>query len=151
MANELSTAGITIGYAVETTAGTRPTSFTNIPNIKSIGDMNPDPATYDVTDLSDTVWKRYIDGLKDPGGAVALTANITQSFITTWASICSAATTGKAENKSTWFCVTVPNITEKFYFAGMPQALGLPQIETDAVFEGDVYVVPNQIAGWVGA
>lgn len=55
MANELSTAGITIGYAVESTSGTRPSTFSSIPNVKSIGDMNPDPATYDVTDLSDLV------------------------------------------------------------------------------------------------
>lgn len=54
MANEISTAGIQIGYAVETTAGTRPSTFTNIPNVKTIGDMNPEPSTYEVTDLSDT-------------------------------------------------------------------------------------------------
>ena len=37
MANEISTAGISIGYAVEATAGSRPTStYTSIPNIKTI-------------------------------------------------------------------------------------------------------------------
>lgn len=60
----------------------------------------------------------------------------------------SAATTGLAGGKACWFQVTVPNVTEKFYFAGMPASLGLPQIETDAVFEGDVYITPNQIDGW---
>lgn len=148
MANELSTAGIQIGYAVETTAGTRPSTFTNIPNVKTIGDMNPEPSTYEVTDLQDLVWKRYIGALKDPGGAIALTVNITQAFITMWETIVSAAETGLASNKACWFQVTVPTVTEKFYFAGMPSALGLPQIETDSVFEGDVYITPNQIDGW---
>lgn len=148
MANEISTAGIQVGYAVEATAGSRPSSFTSIPNIKTIGDMNPEPSTYEVTDLSDTVWKRYIGALKDVGGAVALTANITQSFMTTWASVVTAAESGASANKACWFCVTVPNWTKKFYFAGMPSPLGLPQIETDAVLEGDVYITPNQVAGW---
>jgi len=148
MANELSTAGIQIGYAVETTAGTRPSTFTAIPNVKTIGDMNPEPSTYEVTDLSDTEWKRYIGALKDIGGSVSLTVNITQAFITAWEGIVTAATTGIASNKACWFQVTVPNVTEKFYFAGMPASLGLPQIETDAVFEGDVYITPNQIDGW---
>lgn len=148
MANEISTAGIQIGYAVEATAGSRPTSFTNIPNIKTIGEMNPEPSTYEVTDLSDTEWKRYIGALKDVGGAVALTANITSSFLTAWTSVVTAADSAASANKACWFCVTVPNWTKKFYFAGQPTSLGLPQIETDAVFEGDVYITPNQITGW---
>lgn len=148
MANELSTAGISVGYAVETTAGTRPTSFTAIQNVKTIGDMNPEPSTYEVTDLSDTEWKRYIGALKDMGGAVSLTVNITQAFITQWETIVSAAATALSTNKACWFQVSVPGVTKKFYFAGMPASLGLPQIETDAVFEGDVYITPNQVAGW---
>ena len=59
MANEISTAGILLKYAVETTAGTRPTTgFTQIPNVKSIPEFNAEPSNLEVTDLSDTVWKR---------------------------------------------------------------------------------------------
>lgn len=59
MANEISTAGIALKWAVETTAGTRPTTgFATIPNIKSIPEFNPEPSTLEVTDLSDTEWKR---------------------------------------------------------------------------------------------
>lgn len=148
MANEISTAGITVGYAVETTAGTRPTTgYTDIPNIKNISEVNPEPSTYEVTDLSDTVWKRYIQGLKDPGGAIAFTANFTSAFKTAWESCVSAAETGFSSSKACWFEVVVPNFGS-FYFAGMPSELGLPAIDTDAVFEGDVYVTPNQIEGW---
>lgn len=59
MALEISTAGVTLKYAVETTAGTRPTaSYVTIPNIKATPDFNPEPSTLEVTDLSDLVWKR---------------------------------------------------------------------------------------------
>ena len=150
MANEISTAGIQIGYAVETSAGSRPTSsYTSIPNIKSIGDLNPEPSTYEVTDLSDLEWKRYIGALKDVGGALALTANITEAFATAWASVVTAAESAASGNKACWWCVTIPNWTKKFYFAGKPSPLGLPQIDTDSVFEGDVYITPNKFDGWV--
>lgn len=147
MANELSTAGISIGYAVETTAGTKPSTFTDIPNVKSISEFNPEPATLEVTDLSDTEWKRYIPGLKDPGGAISLTVNMTKAFLTAWAALVSAAEAGIASNLATWFRVTIPDVGT-FDIAGMPSDAGLPGIETDSVFEGSVYIIPNQIDGW---
>ena len=59
MAQELSTAGVLLKYAVETTAGTRPTTgYTTVPSIKSIPDLNPEPESLEVTDLSDTEWRR---------------------------------------------------------------------------------------------
>ena len=59
MALEISTAGVSLKYCVETTAGTRPTaSYTAITGIKETPDFNHEPSTLEVTDLSDTVWKR---------------------------------------------------------------------------------------------
>ena len=59
MALELSTSGVLLKYAVESTAGTRPTTgYTQVPNIKSIPDFNPEPESLEVTDLSDTEWRR---------------------------------------------------------------------------------------------
>lgn len=151
MANEISTAGITVKYAVETTAGTRPTSgYTSIPNIKNIPEFNPQPSALDVTDLSDTTWKRYIAGLKDPGGALGFTANFTSAFKTAWATLVSAFATGQAASPAlaTWFEILVPGMAQSFYFAGMPQELGLPEAGVDQVLEGDAYIVPNQFHGW---
>ena len=44
MALEISTAGVSLKYCVETTAGTRPTaSYTGISGIKETPDFNPEP------------------------------------------------------------------------------------------------------------
>ena len=148
MALEISTAGILLKYAVETTAGTRPTTgFTTIPNIKSTPDFNPEPSTLEVTDLSDLVWKRYIAGLKDPGGALSFNANLTPAFKTAWETLVSAYETGIASSKQTWFEIMVPTIGS-FYFAGIPSELGVNGYEVDAVAEVNVYVTPNKIEGW---
>ncbi len=149
MALEIASAGAKIQYAVETTAGTRPTTgFTNIANVKTIGALDAEPATYDVTDLSDTEFKRYIPGLKDIGGDVPLTMNLTQAVITAWATLVSAAETAAESSKSTWFEVVVPKLNESFYFRGVPSPLGLSEIATDSALEITAHVTPNEIVGW---
>lgn len=148
MANEISTAGVLLKYAVESTAGTMPTTgFTTIPGIKSIPDFNPEPSTLEVTDLSDETWKRYIDGLKDPGGALAFGANLTTGFATAWETLVLAAATAKESGKACWFEIYIPNF-KSFYFAGTPSELGMSAIEVDSILEVDAYIVPNQVAGW---
>ena len=148
MAQELSTAGVLLKYCVEFTAGTRPqVNYTTIPNIKSIPDLNPEPESLEVTDLSDTTWRRYIAGLKDPGGALSFTANLTTAFKTAWGNLVTAYTTGLSTNKATWFEIMVPNFGS-FYFAGIPSELGLKAMDVNAVLEDDVYITPNQIHGW---
>lgn len=149
--NEFSNAGIKIKYAVEATAGTRPTTnYTVIPGIKGTPDFNPAPSTLDVTDLSDTEFRRYIAGLKDTGGASAFRANITDAFKTAWDAFVSAAETAFASSKATWLEIAIPNF-DSFYISGMPSPLGLSAQEVGGVFEGDVYFTPNKIEGFAAA
>lgn len=59
MALELSTAGVLLKYCAAASGTTRPTAgYVTIPNIKSIPDFNPEPESLEVTDLSDTEWRR---------------------------------------------------------------------------------------------
>lgn len=148
MALEFSTAGVTLGYCAETTAGTRPTaSFTNIPGIKGIPSMNESPNNLQVTDLSDTVRHRYIPGLVAGGDALAFNANLTAAFKTAWEGLMTAYATAKASGKAIWFEVKVPGFFS-FYFTGAPVELGMPAMEVDAVLETEAYIVPNTITGW---
>lgn len=149
MALEIASAGAKIQWAVETTAGTRPTTgYTAIQNVKTIGALDSEPSTYDVTDLSDMEFKRYIPGLKDIGGDVPLTFNLTQALITAWAALVTAADTAAAAGKSTWFEVVIPKLNESFYFRGVPSPLGLSEVATDTALEMTAHVTPNEIVGW---
>lgn len=149
MAIELSTAGISLNYCVETTAGTRPaSSYTKIAGIKSIPDLNPEPSTLETTTLDSTEWKTYIFGLKDVGGALAFGANNTEAFQTEWGALVTAAETAETSSKSTWFAVVVPGLTKSFYFSGKPSPLGLSAAEVDSVLEIDAYISPSAVAGW---
>ena len=149
MAIDLSTAGVSVNYAVETAAGKMPTTgFTKLTGIKAIPDINPEPSSLETTTLDATEWKTYIPGLKDPGGALAFTANNTETFQTEWAALVEAAATGAESGLATWFAVIIPGLTKAFLFSGDPSPLGLSAIEVDAVLEVDAYITPTAITGW---
>lgn len=149
MAIELSTAGVSLNYAVEATAGTRPTTgYTKIRGIKAIPDLNPEPSSLESTTLDALEWRTYIAGLKDPGGALAFTANLTQEFMTNWDTLVTKVSEGAESNKRTWFAIVVPGLTDAFYFAAEVSPLGLSAIEVDAVLEIEPYLTPVEIHGW---
>lgn len=140
----LSTAGVQLHYAVEATAGTRPTTgYTRIYGAKSTPSLNPSPETLETTTLDETEYKTYIDGLKDLGGALEFTFNLTEELIETWDTLMAAYEAGKAEGKSTWFTIVVPGLSESFYFTGNPSNMGLPETSVSSVLEITNYITPT--------
>ena len=146
MAINLSTAGIHLYYAVEATAGTRPTTksnYTDLVGVKSIPSMNPAPETLETTDLNQTEYKTYIDGLKDLGGALEFTFNLTQDLVTMWGELMEAYETAKETNKATWFLIDIPGLTEGLYFPGNPSSMGIPEAAVSSVLEITNYITPT--------
>ena len=146
MALEFNTIGVKLGYAVGT-GSTRPTSgYTNIPDIKTLPSMDLTPSKLEVTNLVDK-YKRYVNGVMDAGDDVAITANLTASLKTTWASLVTAAASAWTSGNSTWFEISIPNF-DSFFFAGIPTEMGFNEMGVDAVAEASLHIIPNQIAGW---
>lgn len=144
MAINLSTAGVQLLYAVETTAGTRPTTgYERIKGIKSTPSLNPAPDTLETTTLDETEYKTYIDGLKDLGGALEFTFNLTEELITDWEKLMDAYKAGALANKATWFVIVVPGLTKAFYFTGNPSEMGLPETSVNEVLEITNYITPT--------
>lgn len=141
---DLSTIGVQLHYAPETdTNGSRPTTgYTRIYGIKSTPSLNPAPETLETTTLDELEYKTYIDGLKDLGGSLEFTFNLTQELVTTWDALMTAYTTAKADGKRIWFCIVVPGLTDAFYFPGNPSAMGLPETSVNAVLEITNYITP---------
>lgn len=145
----ISTAGITFGYAVETTKDTRPTSgYKLIPDIKEIPDFNPEPDSMETTTLAETEYKTYIKGLKDVGGALPFTANFTQKLQDEWKTLVTAYDTAKASGLRVWFEIQIPDLTESVFFHGEPSKMGLPAATVNSVLETSVYVTPTGAPDW---
>ena len=146
MAINLSTAGIHLYYAVEKTKGTRPTAkadFKDLLGVKSTPDLNPAPDTLETTTLNETEWKTYIDGLKDMGGALEFTFNLTEELIGLWDELMEAYEAAKATGLATWFLIDIPGLTEGFYFPGNPSSMGLPAAEVSSVLEITNRITPT--------
>lgn len=144
MAINLSTLGVQLHYAVETEKGTRPTTgFTRIYGIKSTPSLNPAPDTIETTTLDELEYKTYVDGLKDLGGALEFTFNLTEELIEKWDALMEAYETAKAQQLNTWFVIVVPGLSDAFYFPGNPSAMGLPETSVNTVLEITNYITPT--------
>jgi hypothetical protein len=146
MAINLSTAGIHLYYAVEETANTRPTKksdYVDLIGVKSIPSMNPAPETLETTDLNQTEYKTYIDGLKDLGGSLEFTFNLTQDLVDMWEKLMEKYEAAKAANKAVWFLIDIPGLTNGLYFKGNPSSMGIPEASVSSVLEITNYITPT--------
>lgn len=151
MAGEITSAGIKFCYKAESTAGTKPTgAFTEIPDVISLPAMDSAPEALECTPLSETAWKRYVLGLKDPGSSVDIEANDTTAFRTAWSTMATAAATAKAASKAMWYEVKIPG-RDSFYFTGEPADLGFAGASVNSVQTIHGYIVPNVISGFAAA
>lgn len=144
----LSTAGILFGYAVETVAGTKPTTFTQIERAMSLPALNPTPDNIDVTPLDATEWKEYINGLKDTGGALAIKFSLNDTFMTEWDKFVNAYETGKASSKRAWCEFYIPGTKKSFFFTCEPAPLGFGGAEVSSHLEIEAYVTPTGEIGY---
>ena len=151
MANYLSTIGVHLYYGVEATAGTRPTTksaYTELVGVKSIPSMNPAPDNLDTTTLNEEEYKTSIPGLKDLGGSLGFTFNMSQELKDAWDTLVTADATARASGKATWFYIDVPGLTEGLFFKGQPSAMGLPEMGVNSVLEVENSITPTAEPEW---
>lgn len=114
----LSTLGVTFSYGVETTAGTKPTSFKLLTRINSIGEITVTPEAIDASALEDKQ-TRNIAGRDTVTDTVAVTVNKTDATIKEWKDVITAYNelTG---GKRMWFQEITPGITDAEFFVAQP-------------------------------
>ena len=148
MSERFSTAGMLLVYAVETTAGSRPTTgYTKIPEVKSMPSFNPAPETIQSTTLEETEYHTYVEGLKDLGGALEFGANLTADLISAWET-CNTAHDALTEGKAMWLAVVHPKLEKAVFFKGDPSPLGLNEATVGSMAETTLYITPNSAPEW---
>lgn len=148
MSQRFSTAGMQLVYAVEATAGTRPTTgYVKIPEVKSMPSFNPAPETIQSTTLEETEYHTYVEGLKDLGGALEFGANLTADLITAWET-CNTAHDALTDGKAMWFAVVHPKLDKAVFFQGDPSPLGLNEATVGSMAETTLYITPNSAPEW---
>lgn len=149
MSQRFSTAGMRLYYAVESSAGTMPTSgLVKIPEIKSVPSFNPAPETIDSTTLEETEYRTYVEGLKDLGGALEFGANLTSELIAAWGT-CNTTHDTLTAGRAMWFYVIHDNLEKAVAFQGDPAPLGLNEASVGSMLETTLYITPNSAPQWV--
>lgn len=159
MAIAISSAGVRVYYiaAANTSAPTGQTGFTEIPEVKSIPSLSPTPDTLETTPLSNTEYKTYINGLKDLGGALEFTVNLTDDLIELWNGPRTGEGAGNSvmeefealqEGQSLWLAVVHPKLSQAVYFPFEPARLGLPELTVNSVVEGTLSITPTGEVVW---
>ena len=144
----LSTLGVTFGYGVETTAGTKPASFTQLDRINSIGGISLSTEQIDASALEDYQTK-YVAGRQDSGGTWSVTINFTDETATEWDTLISAYNTAAASGLAMWFEVIVPNQTDAFFVVAQPpQLIPMPEISQNGLLTVEIQLVVVEYKGW---
>lgn len=123
----VSTLGITFGYGVEETAGTKPTTFKELSRINAIGGITIENEQIDASALSDLT-SRYIQGRGDTGGSFAVTVNFTPTTNEEWSEVIEAYNTAKETGKRMWFETIIPTFDNAFFVVAQPPT-AIPQPE----------------------
>lgn len=124
----LSTLGVELLYGVETTKGTKPSSFDYLDRINSIGGITMNTEKIDASALEDTS-TRYVAGRADTGGTWEVVVNYTTETAAQWAALISAYNTAKESNLQLWFEVVIPSVSNGlFVIAEPPQEIPLPEL-----------------------
>ena len=139
----LTTLGVKVGYAVEATAGTKPSSgLTTLTRINSIGEISIDSEAIDVSALEDYV-TRYKAGRANPSETIDVVVNVTDDTTTAWAGVISAyeALTG---GKACWLEIVVPGLTKAFWIRFQPpKKLPVPSMDQNANLTMSISLVVN--------
>ena len=121
----VSTLGITFGYGVETVAGEKPTSFTQLNRINSIGGVNVEPETIDASALEDIV-ERSVAGRATTGGQFPVGVNFTPETNEEWKELIATYKTAMDEGKRVWFETIIPGFDDAFFVVAQPPTI-IPQ------------------------
>ena len=142
---------VKFGYAVETVADTKPSTFTWLERCNSIAGIALSTETIDASALEDLITK-YIAGRQDSGGEWTITFNYTAEVATQLQAMISAYNTAKASNLKTWFEVWIPNATNGFFVVAQPpQRLPMPEFSQNELLTIEVGFAVQDYKGELAA
>lgn len=143
----VSTLGVKFGYGIETTTGTKPTTFNQLTRISAIGSISLETENIDASTLEDLV-TRYVAGRQDSGGTWTVTVNLTDDTIKEWEDLITASDAAYKESKSTWFQIESPYLDKAFFVtAQVPLKIPVPEFGSNEVLTVEMTLTINEVKG----
>lgn len=147
----ISTLKMRLGYAVETIAGTPPTTYTWLQRANSIGSIDLSTETIDASAIEDEI-TRSIAGRQDTGGEWTFSFNLTNETESVYQKMLDDAAAGLAENKRTWFTVWSPYLEKAFFIVAQPGGhIPMPSIDQNALLVAELSLAIDEYKGLLAA
>ena len=144
----ISTIGALLGYAVETSAGVKPTSFKLLTRINAIGGISNDVETIDASALEDE-FERTIAGRGSSGGTFPVTINLTDDTLTEWETLITAYKEAKASGKQMWFETYLKDLKKGiFVIAEPPTVIPAPELAQNGLLTLEMNLTINEYKGF---
>lgn len=143
----ISTLGVTLSYGIETTAGQKPTSFTVLHRINSIGGISIEPETIDASALEDTV-TRSVAGRGTSAGNFAVGVNVTNDTIAEWEAVIAAYKDVMDDGLRVWWQVSNPSLERAYFVAAQPPLeIPMPDFGQNELLVVDIPLTIDQYIG----
>lgn len=143
----VSTVGAIVGYAIETTAGTKPTTFKMLHRVNATDEIAIDAETIDASALEDTV-ERTIAGRGTTGGTFGVTVNVTDETIKEWETLIDAYETAKTSGKAMWYEEYFPALQKAFFTkVEPPTVIPKPALEQNGLLTVTMTMTINEYVG----
>lgn len=144
---DLTTLGVKFGYGIETTAGQKPTTFTQLKRCSSIGGISLETEQIDVSALEDFV-TQYAAGRQDTGGTWEVVFNMNQDVITAIRKLYSDSVEARPNGLATWFEIIFPDLNEAFFVvAETGREIPLPEIAQNEAATLPITLIISQYKG----
>lgn len=143
----ISTVGALTGYAVETVAGEKPTTFKLLHRINASDEISIDVETIDASALEDEI-EKAIAGRGSTGGTFGVTVNVTDETITEWETLISEYKAAKTDGKAMWYEEYYPSL-EKAFFTKIepPTIIPKPSREQNGLLTVAMTLTINEYVG----
>lgn len=143
----LSSLGITFSYGVETTAGTKPTSFKLLTRINEIGEVTVEPEAIDASALEDKQ-TRNIAGRDTVSDTVTVTVNRTSETIAEWKKVIEDYEALAGTGKRMWFQEITPGLEKaEFVIAQPPSALPISGKSQNELLTMEINLIIEEMVG----
>lgn len=126
--NALTSIGLKLGIAIESTAGVMPTTdYYLIPGVTDLPDLDFEPDTIETTSYDNLEYKSYLSGLKDTGGIISLEANYSEYGVDMWDDIVDKLSpANNSTGLKAWILVSIKGTDRKWFIPINPVVTGLP-------------------------
>ena len=130
----LSTLGVKFGWAVGTS---KPSSYTQLERITSIGEISNEPETIDVSALEDYI-SHFVAGRGTITDTLAIGVLFTDETMDQWEAVLTAYAAMTA-GQQMWFMVSVEGLSDAAYInAAPPATLPMPSLEQNSAFTATI-------------